>query len=117
MSTVVKDSTAPIQNPSRGGRGVVGTQGKLGNEVFVGGLQTLTLLYTRDLISCPSLVLHTLSDFQPNIMDFPFIDVQCSKTKLSAPQICSLLMANFHTFLFQEDILFKMLNSKIVYPV
>ena len=62
-------------------------------------------------------VLHTLSDFQPNIMDFLFINVQCPKTKLSVPQICSLLMANFHTFLFQEDILFKMLNSKIVYPV
>ena len=50
-------------------------------------------------------------------MDFPFIDVQCPKTKLSVPQKCSLLMANFHTFLFQEDILSKMLNSKIVYPV
>ena len=45
MSTVrVKDSTAPIQNPSGGGGGGVGTQGKLGTEVFVGGLQTLTLL-------------------------------------------------------------------------
>ena len=32
MSTVVKDSTAPMQNPSGGGGGGVGTQGKLGTE-------------------------------------------------------------------------------------
>ena len=68
-------------------------------------------------MSLSHFVLDTLSDFQPNIMDFSFINAQCPKTKLVVPQICSLLMANFHTFLFQEDILFKMLNGEIVYPI
>ena len=116
MSTVVKDSTAPIQNPS-GGRGWGGHP----REVRYWGVRRRPsnpdpVVDKRPYImSLSHFVLHTLSDFQPNIMDFPVIDVQCSKTKLLVPQICSLLMANFHTFLFQKDTLFKMLNSKILF--